>query len=172
MMNKQTKNDVRQAGGSAKLAMICGLLLAAASNASADDHAGARFKGTGKADPARITNVAVKPSGSPGAADVTFDLAWDHSWRAAWEVGAEQHGGKGALKLESWDAAWVFVKFRKRGDDRWSHAMLSTNQAERETRVGVEYEISEESSIDAHYGEDRESTFGEIGVDWRWRREF
>ena len=45
MMNQQTNSRTRQAGGSAKLAMICGLLLAAASNALADDQADARFQG-------------------------------------------------------------------------------------------------------------------------------
>ena len=133
IMSKQTKNSTRQAGGSAPLAMICGLLLAAVSSAWADDHADARFKGTGKADPIRIANVRRSDGPAAGQSTITFDLAWDHSWRAAWEVGAEQHGGKGALKLESWDAAWVFVKFRQRGDNSWSHAMLSANQAEHRT---------------------------------------
>jgi len=141
MMNEQTKNDVRQLGGSAQLAMICGLLLAAASNAWADDHADARFRGTDKADPVRITNVAVKPSGSAGAADVTFDLAWDHSWRAAWEVSEEQHGGKGPLKLESWDAAWVFVKFRSPGADQHSHAMLSAGKGDHRAPAGAALDV-------------------------------
>ena len=121
--------------------MICGLLLAAASAALADDHADARFKGARKADPIRITKVAVKPSASAGAAEVTFDLAWDHSWRAAWEVAPKQHGGKGPLKLESWDAAWVFVKYRKPGEDRWSHATLSTGAADHRTPAGAALQV-------------------------------
>ena len=140
-MSKQTNNGVRRAGGSAQLAMICGLLLAGASGARADDHADARFRGTGKADPIRIENVRRSDGPVAGQSSITFDLAWDHSWRAAWEVGQQQHGGKGALKLESWDAAWVFVKFRSPGADRWSHAMLSTNQADHRVPAGAALEV-------------------------------
>ena len=104
------------------------VLLASASAAVADDHADARFRGTGKADPIRIENVRRSDGPAAGQSSITLDLAWDHSWRAAWEVGEKQHGGKGPLKLESWDAAWVFVKFRKPGADRYSHAMLSTER--------------------------------------------
>jgi len=34
------------------------------------------------------------------------------------------------LKLESWDAAWVFVKFRSPGADQHSHAMLSASKGD------------------------------------------
>ncbi len=129
-MNKQTKNGLRRTGGAAKMAILCGLLLAGALGAIADDNADARFKGTGRADPIRIENVRRVDGPAAGQSSITFDLAWDHSWRAAWEVDEKQHGGKGALKLESWDAAWVFVKFRRPGADSYSHAMLSTKQAD------------------------------------------
>jgi len=115
VISKQTNGSTRQAGKLAQVAMIGGLLLAGAWAAPADD-ADARFRGTGKADPVRI---AMKPADGKGAGAIAFDLAWDHSWRAAWEVNAEQTGGSGPLKLESWDAAWVFVKFHKPGDDGW-----------------------------------------------------
>jgi len=105
-------------------------LLLNASVVMADGHAAARFKGTGKADPIRIENVRRLDGAAAGQSSVTFDLAWDWSWRAAWEVGEQQHGGKGALKLESWDAAWVFAKFRKGGDKGWSHAALSTKASD------------------------------------------
>jgi formylglycine-generating enzyme required for sulfatase activity len=107
----------------------------------ADADSAARFKGTGKPDPVRITNVAVKPSGEAGAADVTFDLAWDWSWRAAWKVKPEQHGGKDTLKLENWDAAWVFVKFRKPGADGWKHAILSTDKAAHKAPTGAKLDL-------------------------------
>jgi formylglycine-generating enzyme required for sulfatase activity len=116
-------------------------LLLNASIVPADDHADARFRGTGKADPIRIENVRRSDGPAVGQSSVTLDLAWDHSWRAAWEVPPRQHGGKGPLRLESWDAAWVFVKFRKRGDDRWSHAMLSTNKADHRTPAGTALEV-------------------------------
>ncbi|MBM4020519.1 MAG: hypothetical protein FJ288_19740, partial [Planctomycetes bacterium] len=76
-----------------------------------------------------------------GQSSVTCDIAWDHSWRAAWEVAPEQHGGTGALKLESWDAAWVFVKFRKPGADGWLHATLSTNAPDHSAPAGAKLDI-------------------------------
>ena len=116
-------------------------LLASASGVLADDNAEARFRGTGKADPIRITNVRRSHSPAAGQSSVTFDLAWDHSWRAAWDVTADQHGGTGTLKLESWDAAWVFVKFRKLGAEGYSHATLSTNAADHSVPAGAALDI-------------------------------
>ncbi|MDA1087791.1 MAG: SUMF1/EgtB/PvdO family nonheme iron enzyme [Verrucomicrobia bacterium] len=99
------------------------VLCAAAANPDAE----ARLRGAGKADPIRITNVTCESGDSGSAATVAFDLAWDGSWRAVWEEPAERTGGKQAAKLENWDAAWIFVKFRKGGADGWSHATLSPN---------------------------------------------
>ena len=122
--------------------VACGLLLAGGSaRVLADDHGAARFRGTGRADPIRVENVTCRPSGVEGAGAVTFDLAWDHSWRAVWEVAPEQHGGDGTLKLENWDAAWVFVKFRKPGADGWSHATLSANEADHGTPAGAALDV-------------------------------
>lgn len=58
----------------------------------------------------RVQNVVLEP-GPAGSnyAMVRFDLAWDNSWRDA----------------NNWDAAWVFVKFRKAGDPLWQHAKLN-----------------------------------------------
>jgi formylglycine-generating enzyme required for sulfatase activity len=56
-------------------------------------------------------------------------------------VEEKQTGGKDTLKLESWDAAWVFVKFRKPGADGWSHAMLSTNPADHRSPAGAALEV-------------------------------
>ena len=108
---RKTRTTKRAVG----VAVACGLL-AAASFTRADNPVDARFKGSGKVDLARISNVTVKPSGEAGVGTITFDLAWDWSWRAAWEVDAAQTGGKEKLKLENWDAAWVFVKYRLPGE--------------------------------------------------------
>jgi hypothetical protein len=116
----------------------CGLL--AATFTFADDSATARFKGSGKVDLARISNVAVKPSGEAGVGTITFDLAWDWSWRAAWEVDAAQTGGKEKLKLENWDAAWVFVKYRLPGGS-WRHAMLAAEAAKHAVPAGAALEV-------------------------------
>ena len=52
---------------------------------------------------------------SSGSTTVTFDVTWTNSWR---------HTGGGAPAPNNWDAAWVFVKFRKNGGD-WAHASLN-----------------------------------------------
>jgi formylglycine-generating enzyme required for sulfatase activity len=138
-MKKETNDATATRGGAGVIA--CVLLLAGASGAPAGDDAEARFRGTGKADPVRIANVRRSDGPATGQSSVTFDLAWDHSWRAAWEVPEEQHGGKGTLKLESWDAAWVFVKFRKPGADGYSHATLSTNKADHKVPGGAALDV-------------------------------
>ncbi|MBM4143888.1 MAG: hypothetical protein FJ225_09915 [Lentisphaerae bacterium] len=112
-----------------------------ASTALADEAADARFRGTGKADPIRVENVRLTQGPATRQGTVTCDLAWDHSWRAAWNVDAEQHGGKGTLKLENWDAAWVFVKFREGSDGLWYHAMLATNRADHGVPAGVALDV-------------------------------
>lgn len=44
---------------------------------------------------------------------VNFDLSWENSWRTS--------------TLESnWDAAWIFIKWRKQGQNTWNHATLNT----------------------------------------------
>ena len=101
----------------------------------------ARFRGTGRADPVRIENVRRSNSPVAGQSFITFDLAWDHSWRADWEVSAERHGGSGTLKLESWDAAWVFAKFRRPGNEGWSHVTLSSSAADHSGPAGATLDI-------------------------------
>jgi formylglycine-generating enzyme required for sulfatase activity len=118
----------------------CFAVLLTVASAFADDFSTARFKGSGKVDLARISNVAVKPSGEAGVGTITFDLAWDWSWRAAWEVEAAQTGGKEKLKLENWDAAWVFVKYRLPGGP-WRHAMLAAEAAKHTVPSGAALEV-------------------------------
>ena len=130
-MNKSKQIKHRSSPWFTAFAIALGVLLVLEPNTVAADHdpAAARFRGTGKADPIRIANIKAA-SGPSGQASVSFDLAWDHSWRAAWDVPEQAHGGKGTLKLENWDAAWVFAKFRKAGTDGWSHATLSAKAAD------------------------------------------
>lgn len=49
---------------------------------------------------------------------------------------------------------------------------IANTQSARDMRIGVEYEISEQTTLDAHYGADSDSSFGEFGLDVRWQREF
>src|SRR5882762_7012723 len=42
---------------------------------------------------------------------IGFDLSWDNSWRIS-------------TGPANWDAAWVFAKFRLKGQTTWNHAIL------------------------------------------------
>lgn len=43
---------------------------------------------------------------------VRFDVSWENSWRVS-------------TNQSNWDAAWVFVKFRKNGSQNWQHATIN-----------------------------------------------
>jgi len=101
----------------------------------------ARFKGTGKADPIRVTDARLIASSDAGQSAITFDIAWDWSWRAAWEEPAARTGDQAPLKLESWDAAWVFAKIKMPGKDVWQHATLSTDASRHTVPAGVSLEL-------------------------------
>jgi len=61
-----------------------------------------------------ITNIQLGTL-SGGSTTVTFDITWSNSWRST---------GGGAPAPNNWDAAWVFVKFRK-NNGNWAHASLN-----------------------------------------------
>jgi formylglycine-generating enzyme required for sulfatase activity len=60
------------------------------------------------------TSVGTRDAGT-GNAPINFDISWSNSWRST---------DPGAPAPNNWDAAWVFVKFRKNGGD-WAHASLN-----------------------------------------------
>jgi formylglycine-generating enzyme required for sulfatase activity len=140
-MMKTGSNKTTMSLGGAVAFAIGLILLAGTPPVPADDNAEARFRGTGKADPIRIGNVRRTDGPATGQSSVTFDLAWDHSWRATWKESADHHGGAGTLSLENWDAAWVFVKFRKVGADGYSHATLSTKRGDHRTPAGAALDV-------------------------------
>jgi hypothetical protein len=61
-----------------------------------------------------VTNIQ-RGALSGGSTTVTFDATWTNSWRTA---------EPGAPAPNNWDAAWIFVKFRKNGGN-WAHASLN-----------------------------------------------
>ena len=63
-----------------------------------------------------VTNISLgtRDAGT-GNAPINFDISWNNSWRST---------DNGAPAPNNWDAAWVFVKFRKNGGD-WAHASLN-----------------------------------------------
>ena len=65
-----------------------------------------------------VTNVAlVNQDRGAKTLEVNFDLRWDNSWRAPCDNPA----------YTNWDAAWVFIKFKAPGSNKWEHALLSTS---------------------------------------------
>ena len=138
-MIEKTRNRIRALR---RLALLgAAVFFAGLSPVLADAHAQARFRGTGRVDPIRITNVRCSDGPVAGQSSVAFDLAWDHSWRAAWKVAPELDGGNGTLSLESWDAAWVFIKFRNPGDQGYSHTTLSTKKADHGAPGGAALDV-------------------------------
>jgi formylglycine-generating enzyme required for sulfatase activity len=63
-----------------------------------------------------VTNISLgtRDAGT-GNAPINFDISWNNSWRST---------NSGAPAPNNWDAAWVFVKFRKNGGN-WAHASLN-----------------------------------------------
>ena len=66
-------------------------------------------------------------SQSSGSRPVTFDLSWCWSWRSSSVV-------------NNWDAAWVFVKYRKNGGD-WAHATLNDTGHVMGTGTAATYDL-------------------------------
>lgn len=79
---------------------------------------------TAAANDLRVTNISlVHTDLDAGTVDVRFDLSWSNSWRASW---TETNTGSGnpSVTVTNWDAAWVFLKWRKVGAN-WNHAWLA-----------------------------------------------
>ncbi|MFZ4397807.1 MAG: SUMF1/EgtB/PvdO family nonheme iron enzyme, partial [Kiritimatiellia bacterium] len=87
-------------------------------------------------DSIKVENVKCE-AGSAQYSTVTCDIAWENSWRAKWTEPAEKNVTGKPLQVESWDAAWVFVKFRTPGDKTFSHAMLSSVDSEHKAPAGA-----------------------------------
>jgi len=117
-------------------------LLASAAGAVAANDPNARFRGAPSYDLA-VTNVRWE-SATREYSYVTFDLSWSFSWRAAWVEPAKTSVTGRDLRVENWDAAWVFVKHlpeKKRKDsierNHWRHATLSTDAADHVMPAGA-----------------------------------
>ena len=92
------------------------------------------------ADSVKVTNVRLE-SGGPGKDFVTFDLAWKDSWRAAWTEPADKNVTGKPLEVESWDAVWVFVKFRMPGATEDEHATLAAEKGDHTVPDGAALEV-------------------------------
>ncbi len=80
---------------------------------------------------------------------VTFDLSWDNSWRAKWEEPSEKNVTGKPLTLESWDAAWVFVKVltdTNAKNNFWRHATLDTDASRHQVPAGAALDVGLDNS--------------------------
>jgi formylglycine-generating enzyme required for sulfatase activity len=78
----------------------------------------------------KITNPTLGTL-SGGSTTVSFDVTWSNSWR---------HTDPGAPAPNNWDAAWVFVKYRKNGGD-WAHASLNDSGHSMGTGTAATYSV-------------------------------
>ena len=95
---------------------------------------------TTRADTIQITNIKWE-AGTKEYSTVTFDLSWNNSWRAKWTEPAEKNVTGKPLPVESWDAAWVFVKFRPSEERVFSHASLDLDAARHQKPAGATLDV-------------------------------
>ena len=100
----------------------------------------AEADGSTGADTIQVVNVKWE-AGTEDYSTIMFDLAWENSWRAAWTEPADKNVTGKPLKVESWDAAWVFAKFRKPGVDGSSHATLAADAGEHKVPAGAALDV-------------------------------
>ena len=96
---------------------------------------------TTRADTIQITNIKWE-AGTKEYSTVTFDLSWNNSWRAKWTEPAEKNVTGKPLQVESWDAAWVFVKFRPFEERVFSHALLDLDAVRHQKPAGATLEVA------------------------------
>jgi len=84
---------------------------------------------------AQANHVQVTNAGLVSGGQVEFDISWENSWRESWTLAG------GGSAVENWDAAWVFVKYRKAGETAYSHATLSTDAAHHSVPAGAALDV-------------------------------
>ena len=85
----------------------------------------------------KVSNVTSRKAAEAGQSEVTFDLFWENSWRAKWTEPADKNVTGKELPVENWEAVWVFVKFKKPGDDGFSRATLSARAIDHRMPAGA-----------------------------------
>ncbi|MFZ4395779.1 MAG: SUMF1/EgtB/PvdO family nonheme iron enzyme [Kiritimatiellia bacterium] len=110
------------------------------STAVATRSAGPDDGGSRQTSSIKVSNVKWE-AGTKEYSTVSFDLVWDNSWRAKCDEPAEKSVTGRPLRLESRDAAWVFLKFRQPGLDAFQHARLSPNAADHRVPAGAALDV-------------------------------
>jgi hypothetical protein len=110
-MKRMTGNAVGNAGGLARLAAGCALLLATGTARAQIQYANADFINNPADRDVVCMNLRVAPRDDK-TATLTVDLAWSPSWR----------------NDQSHDAAWIFFKVRAEGAKEWQHVRLAADR--------------------------------------------
>lgn len=130
------------------------------------------FTDVASANSIQLNNITFSSQNTDdGYIDISFDISWNNSWRT------DNLNGQG---INSWDAAWVFIKYRVDGGS-WQHAkLLETGHnpgsgTEAVLQVGLVNERIAFNSVDNPavgvflYRESNGSgTFQSEGVQLRW----
>ncbi|MDQ1265072.1 MAG: hypothetical protein QG635_222 [Bacteroidota bacterium] len=90
---------------------------------------------------------------------VQFDISWENSWRVS-------------SAPNNWDAAWLFVKYKKASDGLWYHATLNTTAANHSAgsqgTSATIYPRSDGKGIFFYRSGDGSGTFTSTAVQLRW----
>jgi formylglycine-generating enzyme required for sulfatase activity len=117
-----------------------------------------------KANNLSISNLSL--TGQNAGSDyvmVRFDISWDNSWRT------DNLNGDG---VTNWDAAWLFVKYKKVSDGNWYHATLNTTNTNHSTgSQGSSATITQTDAVGVffHRSGNGSGTFTSTGVQLRWQ---
>jgi formylglycine-generating enzyme required for sulfatase activity len=93
---------------------------------------------------------------------VQFDISWENSWRT------DNLNGDG---VTNWDAAWIFIKYKKSSDGLWYHATLNTTVANHNTgSQGSSATITQTDGLGVffHRSGNGTGTFSSTTVQLRW----
>ena len=87
---------------------------------------------------------------------VQFDINWENSWRTS-------------SGSSNWDAAWVFVKYRKSGTVLWNHATLNTTASNHTAPTGSTISQSDGTGIFIYRSANGTGTFSLTDLELRWQ---
>lgn len=86
----------------------------------------------GKSNNISISSVSLNVNTVDQYALVQFSITWENSWRLS-------------SGSSNWDAAWVFIKYRKVGTYNWQHAKLYTSGYTAPTGSSIDIALSSNS---------------------------
>jgi len=95
---------------------------------------------------------------------VEFDISWDNSWRT------NNLNNDG---VTNWDAAWIFIKYKRTSDGKWYHATLNNTDGNHDpgsqtTNANVDA-TGDGKGVFYHRSGNGAGTFNSTNVQLRWQ---